>query len=389
MQATLPANKTTSGLTINGSAFGSPEQAIARIKKEYGGLTVRDDGIETVAGGLREIKALCVGIEKTRVELKAESLAIGRTIDSLAKGYIGELLDTRQHLQEEVDVHAAGIALAKQEKVREAARKVQERVNRLTAAGAAQIDMIAVQSLTDGAFDIMVAEAEKEAREAAALAAIAEAVRLAAEEAARTEAARLEEIRLEVLRQQHEELRIRAEELEAERAANQAALDRERAIMQAAIDEERAEIAARQAEEAKLAHAAAVEQRQADDARAAELAKAAAELAKEKAELKAAEDARKAEQARLDAIQKKRIRDEEEAENLRRWNTEQARIAAEAETRRQALLPEIAKAELLATELDEFAEAWFQRHGTPVWAEAAMIYLNEGLDNIVAHVKGL
>jgi hypothetical protein len=313
--------------------YNAPEAVIAKIQTEYLPLSVKEHGIDKVTGARKEVKRLRVSIESKRKELKADALAFGKAVDGEAKRLTGLIEPVEQHLQEEEDVYEAGKAMEKRIKLEAQQRKTQERIDRLTAAGSTQVDLLSVQSLTDDAFALMLTDVEKAA------------------EARRIEAERLEAIRLEEQARQAEELRIRAEELEAERQAMreqqaQETAERERL---AAIEADRL-----QREREEQAAARAEQQRILDEERAA-LAAERDRLAKEAAAATTAEDARKAEWDRLAAIQRKRIRDEEEAENLRAWNEEQARLRAEEHARQEALKPEILKVETFCHRLQEHA----------------------------------
>lgn len=354
--------------------YGTPDETIAKIQTEYMPLSVKENGIETVSGARKEVKRLRISIENKRKELKADALAFGKAVDGEAKRLTDLIVPVEQHLQEEEDVYEAGKAMEKRIKLEAQQRKTQERVNTLTAAGVKNIDLIAVQSLTDAAFELLVSEQIKLAEEA------------------RIEAERLETIRLEEQARQAEELRIRAEELEAERQAmlveqaketaereRLAAIEADRLkkewetfeaekaeqkrladLEQARLAEERKRLAAIEVEKQRqkqdeIDAERAEQQRILDEERAA-LAAERDRLVKEAAAVKAAEDARKAEADRLAAIERKRIRDEEEAENLRQWNEEQARLQAEKTARQEALKPEILKAETFCNRLRVHAD---------------------------------
>jgi hypothetical protein len=330
--------------------YDTPAVVIERIQAEYLPLSVREHGIEKVSGARKEVKRLRVSIDHKHKELKKDALEFGRAVDAEKNRLKALIAPVEQHLDEEEDVYEAGKAMEKRIKQEAAQRQTQARIDRLTAAGCTQVDLLAVQSLTDDAFLLMLTEVEQAA------------------EARRLEAEHLETIRLEELARQAEELRIRAEELEAERQAmreQQAQLAAENARL-AAIEADRLQ---REREEQALIRAE--QQRIIDEERVA-LAAERDRLAKEAAAAKVIEDARKAEADRLEAIQRKRIRDEEEAENLRAWNEEQARLRAEEHARLEALKPEIEKAEMFFRELDQWAERYLSEIGA-TWADSALV----------------
>lgn len=309
------------------------EQVIARMQDEYLALSVKENGIATVSGARKEVKRLRVAVDKKREELKKDVLIVGRAIDAEAKRLTALLAPIERHLQDEEDIHNEHIAREKARIAAEKQQKIQDRIDALTAAGVTQVNLLAVQDLSDELFATMLQNETKAA------------------EARRIEAERLETIRLEEQARQAEELRIRAEELEAQRQAmleEQERQNAERARLEA-IEAER-----RQREEEEQAAVRAEQQRILNEERAA-LQAERDRIAKEAAALKAAEDARKAEEERLAAIERKRIRDEEEAENLRQWNEEQARLRAEELARQEALKPEILKAETFCARLQAHA----------------------------------
>ena len=313
--------------------YNTPAAVIAKIQAEYLPLSVKEHGISAVSGARKEVKRLRVSIESKRKELKADALTFGKAVDGEAKRLTELIVPVEQHLQEEEDVYEAGKVMEKRIKQEAAQRQTQERIDRLTAAGCTQVDLLAVQSLTDDAFTLMLFDVEKAAYDR----------RIAAEE--------LEIIRLEEQARQAEELRIRAEELEAERQAmreQQALIAAENARL-AAIEADRL-----QREREEQAAARAEQQRILDEERAA-LAAERDRLAKEAAAAKVIEDARKAEADRLAAIERKRIINEEEAENLRAWNEVQARLRAEEHARQEALKPEIMKADTFSNRLQTHA----------------------------------
>ena len=309
------------------------DQVIARLHSEYMALSVQDDGIAIVSGARKEIKRLRVSVDKTREVLKKDVLIVGRAIDAEAKRLTALLAPIERHLQDEEDIYNERIAREKRLKLEAQQKKTQDRIDALTAAGATQVNLLSVQDLSDELFAVMLQNATQAA------------------EARRIEAERLETIRLEEQARQAEELRIRAEELEAERQAmleEQARQNAERERLEI-IEFERKQ---REAEE--QAALIAEQQRIMAEERAA-LQAERDRLAKEASALKAAEDARIEEERRLEAIRRKRIRDEEEAENLRQWNEEQARLRAEEHARQEALKPEILKAETFCNRLQTHA----------------------------------
>ena len=201
----------------------------------------------------------------------------------------------------------------------------------------------------------------------------AEEARVAAESKRLEEERRIEAARIEAARKAEEE-RLAAEakaRLEAQRKAEQEALEARRAEearrleaarleAQRKAEQERLE-AARKAEEARVAAEAKRQEelRKAEEARIAAEAKRAEELRKAEeariaAEAKRAEEVRRAEEAR-------RIEEARRAEEARK--AEEVRIAAEARKAEQVrLAAERAEAERQAAEAKRIAEERYQAH---------------------------
>lgn len=257
--------------------FSPADAVIAQMKREFAGLTVRglDDkaGFERVHDARMAVVRHRVQVEKTRKDLKADSLEYGRRVDVEAKRLTASLLEIEGPLDAEENKIVAEKARIQREaqELAEAARKAKldARISRLQKIGASQIVVSAIESMSDTDFD-------------------AEAARCEAAEDARI--ARLEQESLEraereaaeaLLRQQQEVAARDAQRIEAERIAQErAAAEVQRqanAETQRKLAEERAQIererAAIDAEKAKAAQA--------------EAAKRAAKEAKERAKAEA------------------------------------------------------------------------------------------------------
>lgn len=275
---------------------------IDQITKQYAGLTIADkddkDGILLVHSARLDVRAMRLKIEDKRVELKADSLAYGKLVDTEAKRLTALLEPTEARLQAEEDRIKAEKDREKREKEEKVRLLVEERTKAVAATGAAfdgvktwtlrdlKVSTGEIETYTADGFrdrlalfqEIAKIEAEKKAKEDE------ERQRVAKEQEA--ERARLESIRLEQAKKEEELRAAQAKIDEANRAARE---KEERDAMMAKAQQEKDEAVARAKEEATKAEAA----RQAEIARKeearriveAEEAKRLAELAPDKEKL--------------------------------------------------------------------------------------------------------
>ena len=275
---------------------------IDQITKQYAGLTIADkddkDGILLVHSARLDVRAMRLKIEDKRVELKADSLAYGKLVDTEAKRLTSLLEPTETRLQAEEDRIKAEKDREKREKEEKVRLLVEERTKAVAATGAA-FDGVSrwtlrnfyatteeIKSCTADAFNdrlklfqhIAVEEAAKKAKEDE------ERQRVAKEQEA--ERARLESIRLEQAKKEDEIRAAQAKIDEANRAARE---KEERDAMMAKAQQEKDEAVARAKEEAtKAENARIAEIARKDEARRiadAEEAKRLAELAPDKEKL--------------------------------------------------------------------------------------------------------
>ncbi len=261
--------------------FSITDEVIANMKEQF--LPLKIDGIHDKAGYLAvhearmKVKTVRIDVEKTRKELKEESLQRGRLIDGEAKRITALLEPIENHLETQQRAIDAEKERLREERERAEKKRVADRLAALVEYGlsASNIDIAALGIISDEKFAEELARAKtlfeerkaKEEEEAKALAAIAaEEARLKAEEDARlasvaaeqeTERLRLEAIdkeqkeRLAAIRAREEvfEAKVRAEEAEKVRQAEiEAAVERAKVEAQ-----EKAEREARELEAAKKA----------------------------------------------------------------------------------------------------------------------------------------
>lgn len=355
--------------------FRKQDEVIADIKERYTGMTVAKDGFKTVKAARIEVKNMRCSVENLRKELKADVLERGKIIDEEATRLKGLLAPIEKQLEQEEEAEEARKAAAARAKVEAEEKKLQERIDQITALGATP-DIKTVKAMDDEFFDHYVRDlkVQAEARRLEAL----EAARIQAEKEAAEQAERdrVAALHAEEMRRQAEELAIRERELQAERAK----IEAERAAAEAIrLEQLRIEQEARDKAEAERQAVIAAEN--------AKLAEQRAELARQQEELRLAEEARQQEIARLEAIERKRILDAEEAEAVRLWNEEQIRIAAEDEARLEALKPEIELAIDFRAYISEQAEAWFNSRDNRAWFGFAEAEVMRAGTAVVEHVR--
>ena len=341
----------------------------------YGELTVAVDGIGQVEEAHKAVKKLNSSIEKKRVELKADALKYGKTVDSIAKQLSEKVDGIESKLKAERD---AFDAVEKAEKAAKEAAKLAAKQKRLDDMVAFGIPVdLAAADLPEEDWMWWLSKAKKQ---------VAELTERIAEERRQAEAF------AEKQRTEREELaaKMRAEEAAIAKTQNRVArmealgvaigsaervgqlsdeqFEHDYQIAKKAVDDRRdaeEKEMKRQIEELRICAEEIERQRLADEAVMAEQRKA---MEAEREELRRQQD----ETARLESIRRKRIQDEEETENLRKWNEEQAVIAAEKLARLEALKPEIEKAEDLAQSMITDAQDSLVRLGNPSWGGDAM-----------------
>jgi len=287
----------------------------------YADLTVAEDGIGKVEEAHKAVKRLRIDLDKKRKELNEGALSYQRTVNATAKSLTERISKVESRLEAERETFEEVKRKEKAAKEAEKAAVLNERVARLSGAGVVVTDLAAVGVMDATDFEFFFA---KESR-------------IAAE--AKAEAERLEALRLEEIKRQASELRVRAEEIERQRLADEAVMAEERARMKS----EREAAEARQAEERKAMEADRAEMRRQQE-----------EIAKHQAELRAKAEAEAAELRRK----------EREAEEARKAEAEAARI--------EALKPEIDKAHDFAQSMITDAQDSLVRLGNPSWAGDAM-----------------
>ena len=119
------------------TAYQQYNGQIAIIVESYSKLTINGlddkDGIEAVEKARKHVKKILSAVEKTRKELKADSLEYGRKVDAEAKRISGLLEPTKLRLESEEAIIQQELARIAEEK-REATRKRNaERVEKFNA----------------------------------------------------------------------------------------------------------------------------------------------------------------------------------------------------------------------------------------------------------------
>ena len=285
----------------------------------YADLTVADDGIGKVEEAHKAVKRLRVDLDKKRKELNEGALSYQRTVNATAKSLTEKIGAVESRLSAERENYDAGKLREKQAKEAAKAATLNERVARMSGAGIVVSDLAALGSMANDEFEFFFAKESRIVAEAKAESELQQkiTIRTARMEALgvacpspeqigtlsdaqfehdyviakqlidRSNAALKAEQEAEAKRQA-EELRVRAEEIERQRLADEAVMVEERARLKA--EREAAEV--KQAEERKVMEADRAEMRRQQE----EIAKQQAEL-RAKAEAEAKEERRKAAEA--------------------------------------------------------------------------------------------
>jgi hypothetical protein len=254
------------------------DQRITELREQFAGLAERTpENYEPRRKAIATCRELRVAVEKKRKELKADSLAWGKKVDSVAKHYTGLLESIEEPLQLAKDADDAEKTRIRQEKeaAEKAALEAKVRAEReaeearLKAEREAEEARLAEERKALDAERVRLVEERLAAEEAARVERErveveqraererldAEGAKLKAEREAQAEAARVEQEKLAELRRSLDEQRDRAEREERERrlrlqveddAKAQAARDRVAAEEAAVVEAERkAELARR------------------------------------------------------------------------------------------------------------------------------------------------
>ena len=298
----------------------------------YADLTVADDGIGKVEEAHKAVKRLRVDLDKKRKELNEGALSYQRTVNATAKTLTEKIGAVESRLSAERENYDAEKLKEKQAKEAAKAAVLNERVARLSGAGIVVSDLAALGAMANDEFEFYLAKEYRIVAEAKAEAELQQkiAIRTARMEALgvacpspeqigtlsdvqfehdykiakqlidRSNAALKAEQEAEAKRQA-EELRVRAEEIERQRLADEAVIVEERARMKA--EREAAEV--KQAEEQKeldrqrkIDEAEWKREREAIEADRGEMRRQQEEIAKHQAELRAKAEAEAAEERR-------------------------------------------------------------------------------------------
>jgi len=312
------------------------DETIDTMSKKFFALTVVGANDKKGMSLVHEARMKCVrarsAVEKTRKQLKADSLEYCRKVDAEAKRLSAKIEHVEKHLAAQEKIVQDEIDRIEAAKV-EATRK--QRESRFLEAGGEQDSVRFLMQYSDDEFESLVSQTEQKTlarlEQARVAAEQAEAMRIAREQ--------IEAERAELARQQQAE----ADRVAAERAA----IERERQAAEAESARLRAsEDASRAAERTELDRQRKENEAAAEKLRVAEENRLAAERA-EAAKQQAAIDAEalriaNEEAARLRAIENERIA--REAAEAARIETE-ARLKREAEAEKARLAEEAAEAE--------------------------------------------
>ncbi len=224
----------------------------------YANLTVAEDGIGKVEEAHKAVKRLRIDLDKKRKELNEGALSYQRTVNATAKSLTERIGKVESRLEGERETYEEAKRKEKAAKEAEKAAVLNERVKRLTEAGAVVSDLAAIGAMDATDFEFYFARESRLAAEAKE-----ELKRQADELALRQEELRIERQKQDAERAAEiEKIRIEREAMEAERAEmrrQQEAINRHNEELRAKAEAEATEKRRqeREAEEArKLALAA-------------------------------------------------------------------------------------------------------------------------------------
>ncbi len=232
--------------------YSVTDAGIATLRNELTGLKADTPaGYDEVRRGIAQVRGLRTGIEKRRVELKADALSWGRKVDSEAKRLTAQLLEIEEPLKVEkatVDDAKERAARAEQDRIaaeeKSARHAVEARLKAVRDAEAAKLK--AEREELDWRRAILLREQQAEmARQKA------EQDRIAAEEKAARDRIEAERRQVEAERRAVEVEKIRLAQEEANRVAREEA--KELAAKRAEFDRQEAERRLVEAEKAKEA----------------------------------------------------------------------------------------------------------------------------------------
>ena len=323
----------------------------------YGELTVAVDGIGQVEEAHKAVKKLNSSIEKKRVELKADALKYGKTVDSIAKQLSEKVDGIESKLKAERD---AFDAVEKAEKAAKEAAKLAAKQKRLDDMVAFGIPVdLAAADLPEEDWMWWLSKAKKQ---------VAELTERIAEERRQAEAF------AEKQRTEREELaaKMRAEEAAIAKTQNRVA--RMEALGVAIGSAERVG----QLSDEQFEHDYRIAKKAVDDRRDAEekeMKRQAEELRIRAAEIekqRLADEAVMAEQRKaMEAEKAELFRQQQELRKAAEAKDKAEREAAQA-ARLEALKPEIEKAQGFAECMITDAQDSLIRLGNPEWAGDAM-----------------
>ena len=119
--------------------YNVTDAAIAKLNTDYMALTVKDvnddEGYKVVKKARIDIKTHRVDVEKVRVQLKAESLEVGRIIDREAKRITALLTPIEDYLSDQEKIVDDEKARLKAEAEAKEAERIQARIDRLEGMG--------------------------------------------------------------------------------------------------------------------------------------------------------------------------------------------------------------------------------------------------------------
>jgi hypothetical protein len=145
------------------AVFRQQDVIVAGLKEKYGGLTISGVGDRVGFAAVRAARILVkntrIDVEKTRELLKAGVLERGRKIDGEAKRLTALLTPLESYLQDQEDAVVKEKERLKQEAAAALAAKIKKRFDDLLQWGYSGDQLAFVPSMTDEAFESLLAQA--------------------------------------------------------------------------------------------------------------------------------------------------------------------------------------------------------------------------------------
>jgi len=166
---TIEVSRVDAAINYAVEKLSESDAVIAQIKAEYMQITVESPqdqaGFETASTALKRMSRLRIDVEKTRKELKKDSVRYGKTVDGEAKRIQSEIEPIETHLKTQADVvrlEQKRLEIVEENRRRE---EIREWISRLNEIGApVNPDALNVMSREDFKWHFLTAKSEADKR---------------------------------------------------------------------------------------------------------------------------------------------------------------------------------------------------------------------------------